>query len=182
MPSARAIAMTAGLSHYNTGKPCKHGHNSHRRVTNGACLACDREAKRADFSENPEKYRARNAVNNAANRERNRAYCVAWRKGNPAAAVRHTAARRARKAAAIPADFSDFDAFVIEEAAAACKRREAMHGERFEVDHMIPLVRGGLHCATNLQVIPARLNRSKSGKMVFTKPLQWLDAIAPRTV
>jgi 5-methylcytosine-specific restriction endonuclease McrA len=33
-----------------------------------------------------------------------------------------------------------------------------------EVDHIIPLAKGGLHHPSNLQVIPASVNRRKSAK------------------
>jgi len=39
----RPEAKEKGLSHYYTGKPCKHGHVSNRRTDNGNCLVCARE-------------------------------------------------------------------------------------------------------------------------------------------
>ena len=39
----RPEAKEKGLSHYYTGKPCKHGHVSNRRTDNGDCLVCARE-------------------------------------------------------------------------------------------------------------------------------------------
>jgi len=77
----------------------------------------------------------------------------------------------------MPATFSDFDQFVMEEAAEACRRREAMTGYPWHIDHMIPLSRGGLHCATNVQVIPARLNLWKRDRLVLTKPGEWVGLL-----
>lgn len=42
--------------------------------------------------------------------------------------------------------------------------REMSLGEEFHVDHIIPLIRGGKHCAENLQVIPAIDNLRKGKK------------------
>jgi hypothetical protein len=62
----------------------------------------------------------------------------------------------------------EFDRFVIAEAYRACKRRKAMTGYRWDVDHMIPIKRGGLHRYDNIQVIPRRLNLWKGDKLVLT--------------
>ena len=37
-------------------------------------------------------------------------------------------------------------------------------GIRFEVDHILPLAAGGIHCPSNLQIIPWRINRIKGKK------------------
>jgi len=37
----RSVAKEAGLVHYFTGKPCKHGHIAKRTVANGSCRECD---------------------------------------------------------------------------------------------------------------------------------------------
>jgi hypothetical protein len=36
----RDVALTVGLSHYRTGKPCRRGHTSWRYTKSGACIAC----------------------------------------------------------------------------------------------------------------------------------------------
>lgn len=82
--------------------------------------------------------------------------------------------RQAEVAAATPAEFGEFDEFVIEEARAACARRERMTGYRWQVDHMIPLRRGGLHAWHNIQVIPEWLNSWKQDRMVLTEPGEWI--------
>lgn len=89
----------------------------------------------------------------------------------------HSSKRRAAKRQAIPLWFGEFDQFVIEEAYELAKRRESETGIKWNVDHMVPLrARNacGLHCASNIQVIPAEMNLSKNNKMVLTKPLEWL--------
>jgi hypothetical protein len=44
-----------------------------------------------------------------------------------------------------------------------------MTGYRWDVDHLIPVARGGLHRYDNFQVIPRWLNLWKGDKMVLTK-------------
>jgi len=47
----RTDAAAAGLKVFNTGKPCRRGHNSDRYVSNGSCIAClmeDQEARRQE--------------------------------------------------------------------------------------------------------------------------------------
>jgi hypothetical protein len=77
------------------------------------------------------------------------------------------------EAGAIPG-FGEFDEFVLAEAKAACKRRQAMTGYRWEVDHMLPLARGGKHAWWNIQVIPRALNNWKRDRLVMTDPGEWI--------
>ena len=39
--------------------------------------------------------------------------------------------------------------------------------EGCEVDHMIPISKGGLHCLSNLQFLPMSLNRAKADKLGY---------------
>ena len=85
--------------------------------------------------------------------------------------------RRARLKNAIPKWYGEFDEFVMREAAELCDRRERATGIPWDVDHMIPMLArraSGLHCATNVQVIPTLLNRRKNNRMLLTEPLEWL--------
>lgn len=71
-------------------------------------------------------------------------------------------------------DFGEFDRFVLAEARAACRRRQAMTGYAWAVDHMVPLERGGKHAWYNVQVIPAWLNSWKRDRLVLTEPGEWV--------
>lgn len=203
----RAEAKAAGLTRYFTGEPCKHGHFSARVVRTTACVDCKRrrrsewkannpdsvlatnsawqEANRerqrayeaARYAANPELRRAAAKARYAANSERDRATTAAWKAANPDRRNATESNRRARKVAAIPADWSEFDQFVIEEAAAACKRREAMTGYAWHIDHMIPLAKGGLHAWNNIQAIPARMNLWKNDKLILTERMEWVGGL-----
>lgn len=90
-------------------------------------------------------------------------------------AARYRAAKEER---ILGSEMSEFDEFVLSEAYHLAEIRSEQFGFDWHVDHMIPL-RGkkvsGLHCASNIQVIPASLNMSKGNKMIMTKPLEWLN-------
>ena len=104
----------------------------------------------------------------AANRVRHRAQIAKWTKANSWRPAFYAAARRAveKASVAIWAD-SEFERFAIEEAYALSDLRTQVVGIPFHVDHIVPL-RGktvcGLHCAANLEVIPARSNMLKSNR------------------
>ncbi|QJB21821.1 glycolate dehydrogenase [Xanthomonas phage FoX2] len=185
----RREAIALGLKRYFTGKPCKRGHVAERQVSNFTCMECERDLQNARYArdgtlarvrrikyyaENREACMAGMRARYAANPEKAAANVAAWRAANPEKRRAHHAKRRALKISAVPAEWSEFDAFVIEEAHAACKRRSELHGEPFHVDHMVPLTRGGLHCATNIQVIPARLNLRKGSRLWLTQPGEWI--------
>jgi hypothetical protein len=124
--------------------------------------------------DNPERFRELDSRWRKENKDRVSAHQRAYRKRRPEKLLAKNSARRARTVEAMPSDFSDFDAFVIEEAARACRRRAKLHGEPFHIDHMIPLAAGGEHRATNIQVIPARLNLWKGDRLVLTQPGEWI--------
>ena len=42
----RDTALKLRLGRFNSGRPCKRGHYSRRRVSDGACIECDRERSR----------------------------------------------------------------------------------------------------------------------------------------
>lgn len=81
---------------------------------------------------------------------------------------------------AVP-DFGEFDRLVLAEAKEACKRREAMTGYAWAIDHMIPLRRGGKHAWHNVQVIPARLNSAKADRLIYTRPGEWIETLPGAT-
>lgn len=82
--------------------------------------------------------------------------------------------RKKKLAGGAVEDFGEFDRFVLSEARAACRRRQRMTGYRWDIDHMVPLARGGKHAWYNIQVIPAWLNNWKNDRLVLTEPGEWI--------
>mgnify|MGYP001575822740 CR=1 FL=1 len=46
----------------------------------------------------------------------------------------------------------------------------------YEVDHIYPLVHGGLHCLSNLQYLPAKENRGKSSKILPNTSIRGIES------
>jgi len=102
-----------------------------------------------------------------------------YHKRNPHLARAKRALRRATLKNRTPLWFGEFDKFVINEAAHLCEIRKVATGFDWQVDHMFPLQAkkvSGLHCGINMQVIPRVLNTSKSNRMIFTEPFEWLKS------
>lgn len=50
--TSRTEAKQLGLTHYFTGKPCKHGHVAHRRVSRGDCIECIKRTDKQSYERN----------------------------------------------------------------------------------------------------------------------------------
>jgi len=92
-----------------------------------------------------------------------------WQSRNLAYGSKASTDRRAQAMRAIPAwAESEFESLVAVEAYSLAQLRTQIVGIKYHVDHVVPL-RGktvcGLHCAANLQVIPAVVNQSKSNRL-----------------
>ena len=171
---SRADARAKGLRLYFTGKPCKRGHVAERIVRDAVCRACELERHARYHDANRDRQLERMRRNNAERRPAiNRAMRANYA-ANPDRYGARDSARRAAEVAAMPDDFGEFDEFVIAEAYAACRRRRAMTGYAWHVDHMVPLSRGGAHAWHNVQVIPAWLNLWKRNRRVLTRPGEWV--------
>ncbi|WP_312800276.1 hypothetical protein [Pseudomonas sp.] len=77
-----------------------------------------------------------------------------------------------------PSWFGEFDRFVLEELESLKAARREATGLSWHIDHMIPLEArtvSGLHCASNLQLIPGYLNTKKGRQVILTEPFDWLN-------
>lgn len=184
---SRQEARSQGLKFYFTGKPCEHGHVDKRRVVNGSCFLCERNASRkyvrlhaeqqrqkskAVYHANPEKAklkrqkwveknRERNRENNRRweirNRERKRELNKKWKRNNLSLVNSENAKRRAAKLLAAPR-------WVDRE---ALKQVYMNCPNGYHVDHIIPLRNErvcGLHVPWNLQYLSAIENIRKNNK------------------
>lgn len=192
---SRALARAERLMHYFTGKPCKHGHTSRRLTSNGQCTSCAvvdaakaRKNRPEKVKANAERWRQRNrekyldkmAKYREQNREYFRQYNREYTKENLSGFNAQWHKRRATKRTATPAWYGELDDFVMREAAHLSRLRRAATGVKWDVDHMIPLraeVACGLHCASNIQVIPGVMNSAKRNRMMYTNPFEWVMAL-----
>lgn len=109
-----------------------------------------------------ERHRARTIAWVQANPEKMRAYKDAWDKANPDIRSANNAKRRARKQSTDSAANKKAVAFLFQHA----KRLGSIFGVPFDVDHIVPLSRGGKHHENNLQVIPSSINGRKGSRLL----------------
>lgn len=189
MPKTRAAAKAAGAAHYFTGEPCKHGHIAPRK-TKGACVEClkrewaEGNTRRATYFK---EYNASDAGQEAKQRyyEKNRTQVIAraqarpvsekqaykskYKQANPDLYKALTSFRRRRFRDATPPWLSPRQKSEIRELYKIAITMSKTTGERYVVDHIIPLQGEevcGLHVPWNLRVITQEENLAKSNRLV----------------
>ena len=80
-----------------------------------------------------------------------------WAENNVAYFTAQRSKRRGLEKVLTPFEF-----WVLQEAVELCRLREAVVGGKWQVDHVIPVSRGGHSRPDNIQVVPAIWNRRKS--------------------
>lgn len=115
------------------------------------CKACDKEYRESYIKNNPEY------------RQKQREYKRQWRKDKSEIHCKNQADRRARKLKQTP-NMCAGEHMLIESLYFAAKILSNSCGESFHVDHITPLVKGGLHCWDNLQLLSAEENFKKGGR------------------
>lgn len=128
----------------------------------------ERQRMLAARRRDPGKNRLNAARWRAEDPERAKLADATWRAKNPDKCRAKKAARRAAKMQAVPKWASELDQLAAVEAADLCKRREAVTGVPWHVDHIVPLrskLVCGLHVAANFAVIPASINNRKGNRV-----------------
>lgn len=129
------------------------------------CKSCHIEMNKRYRAGNYAKQLEWNRVAYRRNLGATKSRAAQWRKDNRAKAAHYSAKARAAKLRATPAWANHF---FIEEAYDLAQRRTSATGIEWQVDHIVPLQSElvcGLHTHENLQVIPARVNRSKQNRV-----------------
>lgn len=191
-PSNRKEAKAQGLNTYFTGKPCKRGGIADRRLNGDCqcerCLAFAKDLKASYQAENrhkriawagnnPEKMKSYKDAWAIKNKDAQAERIKQWKKDNPEKVLADFHKRRASKIKATPCWYGEFDAFVMHEALRLARLRQSITKVKWHIDHMIPLQSkeaSGLHCASNIQVIPEWMNVSKANRMLYSERNEWL--------
>jgi hypothetical protein len=87
-----------------------------------------------------------------------------WKLENPYKVRATNAKRRAMKLDQTP-ELTSEEKQRVDNLYWLAKDLQAVSGEEYHVDHIIPLAKGGLHHPDNLQVLPAYINLSKGDKI-----------------
>jgi len=142
------------------------------RAREAVRLAADYAARRDEllrrrherYAANRERELARNREWSDANKERHRELCRAWAKKNPVAARALVARRRAIKLRA-PGRYtaSDVGAMLVDQCGRCANCRTELR--LMQVDHIVPLSRGGSNWPSNLQLLCETCNKRKADKL-----------------
>ena len=162
---SRKRAKIHNLGFYFTGKPCKRGHVTKRRVDNATCQSCAILKSKDCESKDPQRWRAYYAQYRADNAEHLPKQDRRWAKTNPGKIRAQTIRRNKHIKQATP-DWANTKKIskIYVESAHITKKTNIPH----QVDHIIP-IRGkdvcGLHIEGNLRVITAKENLAKGNKL-----------------
>lgn len=190
----RKEARAKGLKKYFTGKPCSHGHIDYRKVCSAVCMECVRIAGRKwyekrrkyklqkskdVYNRNKPKILARIKKYRENNKERSLKWIIDWRKNNPekvyASQIKWrrknpdrvyewNRTQRARRKLSNGKHTNEDVAVRLKWQRGRCAACKADLGNRFEVDHYIPLARGGHNNPSNIQLLCSSCNRKKHAK------------------
>lgn len=163
----RKEAKALELTHYNTGRPCKHGHVANRRVKDRVCSECERIKLSTQRLDNPELQK----IKKQASYQRNKKHILAqkrdYRQANKGKINALVSARKKYIKQRTPKWVNTEEMWLIKEVYDLSTKRTKMTGFVWHVDHIIPLqgkTVSGLHVMANLQVIPGVDNIRKKNK------------------
>ena len=201
---SRKEAKAKGLKRYFTGKECKNHHISERQISSGSCLKCHAEKQAKAYKENPSnqiaivmKYR-RNNRELINERERNwyhtspvkKISLEKWQSENPEKVKQYSkksyennkegyfSRAKARKYNLIE-QYNKLTTQEKQEVNSIYKTRRYLNNifgyEAFNVDHIMPLSKGGKHHPKNLTILSQSENKSKLNKFRPKDQLLWLE-------
>ena len=179
----RKEARARGDKRYFTGKPCKHGHVVTRFVSDKACAECHLEARRAAYWKDPEAHRSKVEEWRRNNLDKKRAHSRKWSKKHPKVnrdgskkwyyvnldKARNDGRIRAQRRRALkrgnhpPMTDAEYREWVAEQEL-TCSYCGVDCADAYEIDHIVPLSRGGAHQAHNLCIACVPCNRRKATK------------------
>ncbi len=168
----RKEAMEQGLTHYYTGKPCKHGHVVERTLTHG-CIECSKINKKKYRERKPEiakSYYQRNIeriskvhkIYYQNNSDKLKECSNSWRANNPEKRSAYIIKYKNQRHQATP---KWYETDLIKQLYFKSKELSKLLGITLHVDHIVPLQGEnvcGLHCWDNLQLLEASLSASKN--------------------
>lgn len=164
----RKQAILDGKKTYH-GVACKKCGSTEKHVSSYSCVACNisRSLPKLFDKELMAKYRTKEKVNEywSKNRDKKRAINLKYDStdGGKISNANKSAKRRSRVRNQLP---NDADFGIIKKIYEECRRLSAETGIPHEVDHIIPIAKGGLHHQDNLQILTVTENRKKGAKIL----------------
>ncbi len=141
------------LSNFHKKKGGKFGVKS-------SCKGCEKIRTSLFYKKNKEYIDSRCKVYNRKNIEEIATYRKSWLGKNRDKTMRYCADRRARKLELTPR-LTKEEKKLMEDIYKESRDLTVVTGVPYEVDHIKPLVKGGLHHPDNLQILTRSENRSK---------------------
>jgi hypothetical protein len=186
-PKTRKEAKETGNKYYFTGLPCTRGHIALRK-TKGICVECMKEdwvidnekrkekpkseaakaAGRRYYKKNQEIVKARASARPDEEKKRHK---LNYKTANPELYKALTSVRKRRHRNATPPWVTKEQKLQIRQMYLQAQKLTKMTGERYVVDHIIPLLNDsvcGLHLPWNLRVMTQEENLKKSNKLLDT--------------
>jgi hypothetical protein len=190
---SRAEAKEQGLKYYFTGGICKNNHKAPHHTRSGKCITCNKTI-RETYHQNPtlckkwkvphydyeysRNYRLKNKTQTIERariwRKTHRSNCNAsskpcikrWNKRNPAKRALYNLIRKRYVTRAIPTWYEEHN---IKQLYLKRDELSLLWNTVLHIDHIIPINPRdnsvcGLHCWSNLQLLPQDLNCSKGDK------------------
>jgi len=130
-----------------------------------SCKKCKNYSNKIYKNNHKEEESIRNARWYLANKEHKDAHGREWSKNNLARKAELRARRRATKINQTP-NMTREELGEIADIYKKCKEISLKTGIKHEVDHIMPLSKGGLHHPNNLQILTRVENRRKSDKLI----------------
>jgi len=154
--SPRKVAKETGLLHYMTGKPCINSHISKRLVSDGSCVECAPIKRLKLKTANPEKFISTQRNWRAKNPEKQKAYRKKYQANSKTREVKRIAQLR-RHARYMNAEGSftkdDIDRLKILQNFKCCICGCDLAVTGYNIEHKVPLIRGGSNWPENLQLM-----------------------------
>lgn len=128
-------------------------------------------------AENREKYRKYDREWYWNNRDSRMLSSKAYRTKNLQQVNSRKNSGRLRNVSKLAPWFDEFDQMVSDESYALSLQRTIETGCSWEVDHIVPFeskMCSGLHCASNIRVIPSMINRIKGSRLILQDRFDWL--------
>ena len=164
----RADAMAAGGKRYFSGKPCPNFHLAERFTSNGRCVVCAYTQR--------DNFRIENPTYEAERYLKNRDYILdsnrAWTIKNPLKARIKTARYYARKKLSVGFHCDTDILKILDKQKWQCLGYNCKANFRivgYEIDHIIPVSKGGNNWPCNLQCLCRSCNARKSDR----DPIKW---------
>jgi 5-methylcytosine-specific restriction endonuclease McrA len=156
----RKLAIENGLNKFQHKNGCKHCGSKERYVSSYTCVPCT--LKKLDDSKLMNPYRTK---------EKTLLRVQKWRKNNPKKHQQQwlrdetVNARAAKRRAAVRNQLpEDADLNKIQQIYNECRLMTSETGTPYEVDHIIPISKGGFHHQDNLQILTKEENRKKGAQ------------------